>query len=73
MPRLLEVKGLRAFYGATQALFDLDFGLNKGEITALLGANGAGKTHLCGRLPDGAHHGSIVFDGEELSGCATES
>jgi branched-chain amino acid transport system ATP-binding protein len=74
MPRLLEVKGLRAFYGSTQALFGLDFGLQKGHITALLGANGAGKTTslraLCQMVRTS---GSIVFDGEELNGKATES
>ena len=74
MPRLLEVKGLRAFYGSTQALFGLDFGLEKGQITALLGANGAGKTTslraICQMIRTS---GSIVFDGEELNGKATEN
>ena len=31
MPRLLEVKGLQAFYGATQALFGVDFSIERGE------------------------------------------
>ena len=41
---ILEVKSLAAFYGPIQALFGLDFGVEDGGATALLGANGAGKT-----------------------------
>jgi len=44
MANLLEARGLRASYGATQVLFGIDFSLQAGKITALLGANGAGKT-----------------------------
>ena len=43
MPELLEVKGLNASYGATQVLYDMNFSLAQGQITAILGANGAGK------------------------------
>jgi ABC-2 type transport system ATP-binding protein len=46
MPALLEVKGLKAFYGQTQALYDVGFDIPEGGITTLLGANGAGKTTL---------------------------
>jgi ABC-2 type transport system ATP-binding protein len=41
---LLEVEGLKAYYGQTQALHDVSFSLAAGGITTLLGANGAGKT-----------------------------
>ena len=44
MAALLETQGLRAFYGTTQVLHGLDIAVEKGGITALLGANGAGKT-----------------------------
>jgi len=44
MAALLEVKALKAFYGQTQSLYDVGFGLETGGITTLLGANGAGKT-----------------------------
>jgi branched-chain amino acid transport system ATP-binding protein len=44
MAALLEVDRLEAFYGQTQALFGVDFALAAGSITAILGANGAGKT-----------------------------
>ena len=74
MPRQLEVRGLSAFYGSTQALFGLDFGLVAGEITALLGANGAGKTTALRAISQMVRTaGSIVFDGEELAGKPTES
>ena len=74
MPDLLEVKGLKASYGATQVLFDLDFRLAQGEITAILGANGAGKTTtlraICQAVKTG---GSVLFDGQQLVGKSTES
>jgi branched-chain amino acid transport system ATP-binding protein len=41
---ILEAKGLAAFYGGVQALFGIDFVVEEGGVTALLGANGAGKT-----------------------------
>jgi ABC-type branched-subunit amino acid transport system ATPase component len=44
MAKLFEVKKLSAFYGATQVLFDIDFAIDAGKITTILGANGAGKT-----------------------------
>lgn len=44
MSRLLEVKGLEASYGPTKVLNGLDFGLDQGGVTTILGANGAGKT-----------------------------
>ena len=42
--KLLEVNALQAWYGTTQALFGLNFSLERGGITTILGANGAGKT-----------------------------
>jgi branched-chain amino acid transport system ATP-binding protein len=41
---ILEAEGLEAFYGGVQALFGIDFVVEEGGVTALLGANGAGKT-----------------------------
>ena len=74
MARLLEVSGLSAFYGPTQALFGLDFGLDEGSVTTILGANGAGKTTtlraLCRTLRTS---GSVRFDGHDLAGRSTES
>jgi branched-chain amino acid transport system ATP-binding protein len=44
MTALLETRGLTAFYGDFQALFGVDFRLDRGETIAIIGANGAGKT-----------------------------
>ena len=44
MARLLDVRGLHAQYGPTEVLHGLDFGVEEGGITTILGANGAGKT-----------------------------
>jgi branched-chain amino acid transport system ATP-binding protein len=44
MTAMLNIKDLRAYYGQVQALHGLEFGLNEGSLTTLLGANGAGKT-----------------------------
>lgn len=41
---VLQIKGLEAFYGDSQALFGLDLEVRQGEIVALVGRNGAGKT-----------------------------
>ena len=73
MAALLEVKGLKAYYGKTQVLYDLGFDIAEGGITTLLGANGAGKTTtlraLCNMVRT---EGTIRFAGEELSGKPTE-
>jgi branched-chain amino acid transport system ATP-binding protein len=70
---LLEVEGLKAYYGQTQALHDVSFSLASGGITTLLGANGAGKTTtlraICSMVRT---QGSIKLDGKPISGMATE-
>jgi branched-chain amino acid transport system ATP-binding protein len=71
---LLEVEGLKAYYGQTRALHDVTFSLEQGGITTLLGANGAGKTttlrSLCGMVRT---EGAIRFDGQPITGKATEA
>jgi len=73
MAALLEVKGLQAYYGQTQALHDVSFELVEGGITTLLGANGAGKTTtlraVCGMVRTG---GDVLIDGKRINGIATE-
>jgi branched-chain amino acid transport system ATP-binding protein len=44
MEPLLQTTALTAFYGDAQALFGIDFALNEGELVAVIGANGAGKS-----------------------------
>jgi branched-chain amino acid transport system ATP-binding protein len=71
---LLEVEGLRAYYGQTQALHDVSFSLEAGGITTLLGANGAGKTTTLRAICNMVHtEGSIRLDGTPINGRATEA
>jgi len=68
MAALLETRGLRAFYGQTQALFDVDLVVEQGGVTAVLGANGAGKTTLLRALcAMTRREGEIILDGEAFS------
>jgi branched-chain amino acid transport system ATP-binding protein len=71
---LLEVEGLKAYYGQTQALHGVSFSLEHGGITTLLGANGAGKTttlrSLCGMVRT---EGTVRLDGEPIVGRPTEA
>src|ERR1700741_3238817 len=70
---LLEVEGLNAYYGETQALHGVSFALEAGGITTLLGANGAGKNTtlrpICCMV---ATKGAVRFAGETIAGRATE-
>ena len=71
---LLQVTGLQAWYGPTQALFGVSFKLEQGGITTILGANGAGKTTtlraVCQTVKTA---GEIQFSGQRVDGKATES
>ncbi|MGH6714877.1 MAG: ABC transporter ATP-binding protein [Bradyrhizobium sp.] len=74
MTTLLNIKDLRAYYGHVQALHGIDFGLNEGSLTTLLGANGAGKTTTLRAICNMVRAtGSIEFDGKPLLGHSTES
>lgn len=43
---MLEIKDLQVYYGVIQAIKGISFTVNEGEIIALIGANGAGKTTI---------------------------
>src|SRR5436189_4569935 len=74
MAALLEVKGLKAFYGQTQAIYDVGFDIPEGGITTLLGANGAGKTTTLRAICNMVRStGSIEFEGKPLAKRSTES
>ncbi len=72
MSQLLDVKGLEASYGPTKVLHGLDFSLDQGGVTTILGANGAGKTTTL-RAISGmvTRKGTIQLEGAELSALQT--
>lgn len=66
---LLEIKDLEVNYGVIKAIKGVSFDVNEGEIIALIGANGAGKTTILHTITGliEAKAGSIIFDGKELT------
>ncbi len=66
---MLEVNNLNVFYDEIQALWDISFNVEKGEIVCIIGPNGAGKTTLLNTLMGflSPKSGSIKFDGKEVS------
>ena len=74
MTALLNIKALNAYYGQVQALHGLEFSLNEGSVTTLLGANGAGKTTTLRAICNMVRTtGAIEFDGAPLSSRSTEN
>lgn len=65
---MLEVKDLQVYYGMIQAIKGVSFKVNEGEIIALIGANGAGKTTILhtitGLIPP--KHGEMYYEGTDL-------
>jgi branched-chain amino acid transport system ATP-binding protein len=68
---LLEVKGLHTYYGQSHILQGISFAVDEGEIVALLGPNGMGKTttlrSIMGLTP--AKSGGVFFKGEDITRC----
>ncbi len=67
---MLEIRSLQAAYGLAQALFDISFCVRRGEIVALLGRNGMGKTTTINTVM-GLHPaagGEATFEGRQLIG-----
>ncbi len=66
---LLSLRNIAAFYGPSQALFDISLTLDEGEVLALMGRNGMGKTTtikiICRMLKHSA--GEVGFDGADLA------
>ena len=66
---MLSVKDLNVYYGVIQALKGISFYLNQGEIIALIGANGAGKSTTLKTISGIMHprEGSVEFNGENIT------
>ena len=66
---MLEVKNLSVHYGMIQAVRNVDFTVNEGEIVSLIGANGAGKSTILKTLSGLIHpsEGEIVYLGENIA------
>ncbi|MGN7772632.1 ABC transporter ATP-binding protein [Phyllobacterium sp. 22552] len=66
---LLSIKGLETFYGASQALFGVDLDVNEGEVVALMGRNGMGKTTTINSIFGlvKARSGTISFAGKQVT------
>lgn len=66
---MLEIKDLEVYYGMIQAIKGISFEVKEGEVIALIGANGAGKTTILhavtGLIP--AKAGKIFFEGKEIT------
>ena len=73
MAPILELRGVKAFYGQSEVLHGIDIAVEDGGMTVLLGANGSGKTTtlraICGMV---RCEGEIVFAGQSLHRLTTE-
>lgn len=69
---MLDVSGLNAFYGKAQMLFDVTLQVGPGEVVALMGRNGAGKSTTIKSIMGMLQHapGRVHFMGEDISGRA---
>ena len=71
---MLRVEAIETFYGPAQALFGVDLELGEGEVVALLGRNGMGKTttirSICRLTPP--TRGRVIFDGVDLAGLGAQ-
>jgi branched-chain amino acid transport system ATP-binding protein len=67
---LLEVTDVEVAYGEARALFGVSLSVARGSVTAVLGANGAGKSSLASAIAGVVHPraGRIVFDGRDITG-----
>ncbi|UOD50131.1 ABC transporter ATP-binding protein [Orrella daihaiensis] len=70
---LLEVKGLQAWYAAAQALFDVSLQIRQGEVVALMGRNGAGKSTTMKTIMAmmSRRAGQVRFMGQDISAWPT--
>ena len=70
MTRLLELENVTAAYGAVRALFDISLAMDEGEVVALMGRNGMGKTTTIRCISRLLPHsgGTLAFAGRDVKG-----
>ncbi len=65
---MLEIKNLQVYYGVIQAIKDASFSVDEGEVIALIGANGAGKTTILHTITGliTAKSGEVIFEEQDI-------
>ena len=66
---MLEINDLEVYYGVIQAIKGISFEVNKGEVIALIGANGAGKTTILHTITGllSPKKGSVIYEGTDIT------
>lgn len=66
---MLEIKDLEVYYGMIRAIKGVSFEVNEGEVIALIGANGAGKTTILHTITGllAPKNGSVIFEGQDIT------
>ena len=66
---MLEIKDIEVYYGMIQGIKGISFDVNEGEVIALIGANGAGKTTILHTITGllSPKKGSVVFEGKDIT------
>lgn len=66
---MLEIKEIEVFYGIIQAIKGVSFEVNEGEVVALIGSNGAGKTTILHTITGllESQRGSVIFNGKDIT------
>lgn len=66
---MLEIKDIEVFYGVIQAIKGISFEVNEGEVIALIGANGAGKTTILHTITGllSPKKGTVIFEGKDIT------
>lgn len=66
---MLEINDIKVYYGMIQAIKGVSFSVNEGEVVALIGANGAGKTTILHTISGllSPKEGNVVFEGQDIT------
>ncbi len=66
---MLEIKDIEVYYGMIQAIKGISFEVNEGEVIALIGANGAGKTTILHTITGllSPKKGTVIFEGKDIT------